>query len=751
MALGGSAAVRTRSMPAFGSKFRERQLDTLTQLVNKRIEDESLRDIASKNDFSLTSTERGISKWEHGHLISALDTLNSYQKERRAKSRMHIVGHRMGLSKTYKDDPRTRCVELLKRWLRQNAASKEITEVEVQRIRGLCRDIIHHPMLFPARNERSFMTTIAEVKQHLDVQLLEVLERTRTCADAAKLVLSLSRNLVSDAIGYLLVGLTDLKKTDELPSLEIVSLWAALPSDSHPLPGRIDEKMQRNMKDVWLTSCGKLIANLLRTQWCVSLFEGAGAREEAAATPRHASTFDMAALIDEMKAEFDGKSLKNSGLAMCFRKAGAHSARMDYLWAVQVLVDLIYLIGEALVQFHRISDGLGDYGMIQVADWLHPFLEALTGKIVRLKGHMESLHNAVDKNIIEAFAKGYAVEKPAPSQKMRQRASLAIERSIVHSDCHIQALLQAVEELKQRSSPERLPEVKKRIGDACFQLDNVLSSPEFRACVGDNFPDLPRIADVALSEPRNQIEGTMGSSPLAIQGITSRRIDVCSPLTIQDITGIEGTGTPRAMPNLRMAATEHSKNAPEVHPLEPNTPILLGSFKDSGISKGARTPQNSSNPFEDEGTRTPQDSSNPFEDDVHQVPQGSSKVGAQWGTSQHRDDALPLSANVFRLSSSHCGPGFRRHDRRSLRLQGGKFHIYQKGSTMKVKTSLDVQCDVESCSILPGSKRLSLVIRRLPPGADIQSGVWNPKCYDFEFDSANEAVAFHNEIARLLE
>ena len=37
-------------------------------------------------------------------------------------------------------------------------------------------------------------------------------------------------------------------------------------------------------------------------------------------------------------------------------------------------------IGEVLVLFLRISDGMGDYGMIRVAPWLHPFLSALSEK-----------------------------------------------------------------------------------------------------------------------------------------------------------------------------------------------------------------------------------------------------------------------------------------------------------------------------------------------------------------------------------
>jgi hypothetical protein len=756
-------------MPVIGSKMKERQMDTLQHIVTKHIEDPSLKEVAAKNDFAITTTERGISHWEHGHLIAALDTLNIYQKDRRAKSKVHVVGHRMGMSRTYKDDPRTRCVELLKRWLRNNAANANTSEDEVRRMSGLCRDIMNHPTMFPSRNPRSFMNTIAEVYQHLDVQLREVLEKDRTCAELAQRVLSLSRNLVSDAIGYLLLGPTDLKKTDELPSVEVVSLWASLPSESHPLPGRIDAKMQRIMKDVWLTHCGTLIASLLRSRWCVSLFEGAGAQEEASLTPCHAvSTLDIAVLIREVKADFDGTSLKNSGLAGSFRKAQQHGVRMDYLSAVQMLVDLTYLIGEALVQFHRISDGLGDYGMIRVADWLHPFLEALSEKVSRLKNHLENLKRAVD-GIAVASAKGYTVEKPMASQRMGQRASLAIERSIVHSNCHAEALLKAVEELRQRSSPDRLPQVVAGIGDACHQLDAVLCSQEFRACVGDRFPTLPRIADVALGQAPSSIE-----------------FDVGSRLAIEDVTEAESTlaATPRSsghqanVQSLRQAAsTPRSTRGPEDTAAETTTPRSRIGTATPRSRGGTTTPRSREAPctqLPNMSFQLPIEPTNPFEDEVRY----SSHVAAhpdkvhcdrtQWPLGVKRsepnsepvsisalrgkpEDALPLRATVFRLAASACGPGYRRHDRRDLRLEQGRLDIFQKSSSVNVKTSLDVRCDVEECTLLHGSKRLSLIIRRLPPGAEFDSGVWTAKAYLFEFGSADTAVSFHNEIRRLLQ
>lgn len=53
-------------------------------------------------------------------------------------------------------------------------------------------------------------------------------------------------------------------------------------------------------------------------------------------------------------------------------------------------------------------------------------------------------------------------------------------------------LLISLEELKARSSPDRLPQVMEGIGDACSQLQNVLTSPQFLERVGD-FPELPAL------------------------------------------------------------------------------------------------------------------------------------------------------------------------------------------------------------------------------------------------------------------
>jgi len=746
-----ATAVRSRSIPIFGSRLREQQLEVLDQIVKKHLEGpgfESERQIAScTEEFALTTNERpnGLLHWEHGHLVAALDTLNSYQRDRRAKSGMHMAGHRMGMQRTYKNDPRTRFVELMKRWLSTNAAATNVTEDEVRRMSGLCREIMIHPLLFPARNERSFLKTIAEVYTHLDVQLRELLERDRTCAELAQRVLSLSRNLVSDAIAYLLVGPTDLKKTDELPSLEVVSLWASLPSDSHPLPGRIDPKMQRAMRDVWKTATGSLIASLLQTRWCVRLFEGAGARAQeaaAATTPRSTRALDRSALIEELKTQWGGTSMKQSGLAGSFRKPEEPRVRQDYIAAVEALVDIMYLVGEALVLFQQISDGLGDYGTLRVANWLHPFLGALSDKVVKLKSYLESLKRAVDDQIVTASARGYHVEKPTPSQRMGERALRTIDRAVIHSGSHIHELLKAVEDLRQRSCPDRLPQVVAEIGGACMQLDTVLSSADMQACVGDIFPNLSRVAEIESWQPQNRIG-----------------LDIYSQPQVLDVTGSERT---LATINLRAAAgaicdcpeVDVGRLAPEVSfadrsafDLSPRVSIA-----------GDLTPRLPSATCTEERPSSGFAYAVPTAEVPPRSPKGSQRQ-AHWPLHVHRkgseqgggsEISITLEANVMRLMPAYCGPGFCRHDRRALRLCEGKLDVYEKGSVVKVKSSIRMMHDVEECSLLPGGKRLSLVIRRVPKGADVDSGVWNNKNYVFEFTTQETATAFHNEISRFL-
>jgi len=79
---------------------------------------------------------------------------------------------------------------------------------------------------------------------------------------------------------------------------------------------------------------------------------------------------------------------------------------------------------------------------------------------------------------------------------MCKRAHAAFERAIASRGSHYGSLLQALADLKVRSAPERLPELKGDLGDACSKLQHLLFSQDFRRHVGDSFPaDLPRFLD----------------------------------------------------------------------------------------------------------------------------------------------------------------------------------------------------------------------------------------------------------------
>jgi len=182
--------------------------------------------------------------------------------------------------------------------------------------------------------------------------------------------------------------------------------------------------------------------------------------------------------------------------------------RASFLTAFEAVFDLMYLLGEVFVHFQRISEGLGDYGMIRMARWLHPFLNALTEKVQTLKNSLESVKEAVDQELVIKPAKtgGRNIKKPwtkqvAWSDQMRARAHGSIERAITGPENHAQMLVQVLHDLRTRSKEERLPQLVESLGDAYQQLQGVLFSSQFRARVGGNFPDLPALGSGTPATP----------------------------------------------------------------------------------------------------------------------------------------------------------------------------------------------------------------------------------------------------------
>merc|ERR1712232_433496 len=107
----------------------------------------------------------------------------------------------------------------------------------------------------------------------------------------------------------------------------------------------------------------------------------------------------------------------------------------------------MYLLSEVFVHFHRVSDGLGDYGAIAAGPWMHPFLDVLMRKVQRLCVHLESLNKTVDEAYVVARARGQAIEKPGPSSRMSARAHMAIERAVAGPSAHVPTLMKPIDEL----------------------------------------------------------------------------------------------------------------------------------------------------------------------------------------------------------------------------------------------------------------------------------------------------------------
>eukprot|EP00931_Biecheleriopsis_adriatica_P026440 TRINITY_DN16096_c0_g3_i1.p1 TRINITY_DN16096_c0_g3~~TRINITY_DN16096_c0_g3_i1.p1 ORF type:complete len:706 (+),score=140.58 TRINITY_DN16096_c0_g3_i1:93-2210(+) len=698
--------MKMKSLACATSELKSRQQDSLQAIVEKHISDPALRELSS----SQTSTERGLQRWEQAHLVSALDVINEYQRTR--KARLFAMGsHGPSMRKSFKNDARTRMCELLKSWLRANAGSSILSEDDVRSVSGLCRDLMNHPDLFPAKNPRSFLMSMADVYDHLEWQLQEVLEKDRSCADLAQRVLSLSRNLVSDTLAYLLLAPTDLQQTDALPSLEVVKLWQSLPDEGHPVPKRKDPSLQKKMSEAWGTHVGSMVAVLLRTPWCVRLFANAEAEQHST---RHSGALmlsdDVArssdealhARMEEARADFSNGRYKNSALAGALRGSEKETEREDLLQALLAVFDVSYLLGEVMIHFHRISDGLGDYGMIRVAPWLHPFLEALVEKVQLLKRHLVSLNDTLDTAYVLGRARGQSVQKPAPSARMCSRARASIERALIGRNCHADQLVQIVDELRVRSSPERLPHVAKGLGDACMTLQDVLGSTEFRAHVGDAFPDLPALGSLAT--------GTVDSAVAsrAIADTTPRQTRFAAlpdKPTVSIEVSIEEVEDPEAIDESLSAASTTPKRR-------------ASACKESCLSG-------------DSGSMSCCSSSRPASPLVRRPFTEPSIRGAWFRTDVH---CLVGSAGSFR-----------KHGSRSLEVHDGALLLFDKGSCDSVEFKIELPGGVDRVW-LRSDTILEMSVSRTPPGVSHADGVKEHKDYVFEFQTADAANAFCEEL-----
>jgi hypothetical protein len=294
------------------------------------------------------------------------------------------------------------------------------------------------------------------------------------------------------------------------------------------------------------------------------------------------------------------------------------------------------------------------------------------------------------------------------------------------------------------------------LGDACLQLDAVLSSAEFQACVGDDFPSLPRLADAALGTGRNQREIMSGmTSEYSLENAN----DAGDTPEIVDVTNIEDEDHMNTS-NLRIAAAR-TVDGTDIEAGDHTTTSLrnagnpfedqeVDSTQELPLATGAGRDVHVSDTNEPSHTSTLQTQNH--QPECHDIPkcdglfksQGHNR--AQWPIQKQ---VVHLLVEVTRLTAAHCGPGFRRHDRRGLRLHGSRLEIFDKGSILKVKSVIDVGRDLDDCSLLPGGKIMSIVFRRIPPGVDVDAGVWKNKQYVFEFDSKETAMLFYVELCNM--
>mmetsp|Transcript_76129 Transcript_76129/g.166145 ORF Transcript_76129/g.166145 Transcript_76129/m.166145 type:complete len:777 (+) Transcript_76129:202-2532(+) len=760
-------------MKALSSNKPAQQLDTLQQLVSKHLSDSSLKEFGNGLDFHATSTERGVLRWEQGRLVAALDILNAYQRSRRSRSSCHVGNLRFVRSKSFSTDPRTRIIELLKRWLRSNAASSSLDEEEVRGVTGLCRDLLNYPQLFPARNPRSFMQTIAEVYEHLQLQLREVLEKDKSCAELAQRVLSLSRNLIADAIAFLLLAPTTFSQTDAFASTQVVALWKSLPTDGHPLPLRADPLAQKPMKEVWATDLGSVLASVLGHSSCLRLFNGPSSGEEQASGPSNLALEDQADFgggrrgedaenegegadggpqvrqkISEVRSRFSQGSFKSSGLAGAFRKeteqqqqqqqqfqppcapssssssapggsGSKNSTWQEFLDAAQTVHDLTYLLAEVLVHFHRISEGMGDYGMIRMSPWLHPFIDALSEKAQVLRDQLENINEAVIAAYVMAPARQGKIVKPAPTSRMMARAHECIERAVTGKSSHIQALQQALNDLKSRSAPERLPIVTGNLGDACQALQAIWSSPQFRASVGDSYARLPTLPSTAAPSVGASFDG---QRPLALAN---------GPCLEEEDDDDE------APPSFAIASARRSR-AESCFELSMEKQISDASTEASAFSIQTWTPDVTRQPdgLAVERKARHRSQSLPPHSDPYPSALARDDGGAQ------SEEATVAEVWTHRLS--RVSGRLKRRDRRLVAIHDGGLHIYRPGSVRDVEAVVDPVAD-ENSFALAGSM-LNVLARKLPEGASWEDGAFVHEEYYLEFDAAATATAFQKQL-----
>lgn len=445
--------------------------------------------------FISTSFDRCI----QGNLLNpwaaqALDAVNSYQREKASLKRDRVQKCAPGPHRA--EDPRIFVCEFLKEWLRAAAIRTDMPVEELDRMLKFCMGIILEESIFPSTRikSRGFIATIKDVhhaikkhqvqrKQQTQTDFQVALCRGQSCNQTLKTLQTHSRNLVEAACAFVLVGLTDLAKTDKLPGLGAQTLWFSLPEQWNNHPGRPD--LQHLMKDAWATGCGRIVAALVSSKWFVQLQQGSCMKE---CTSVHF-------IVDTVRRELE-RGFRNSGFTGLLRLP-EHAPTCETYFEVCLLVDDIAHFSCVLDHCHPISHALGDYGIIRMANWLHPLLDEMVEKVHQLQCKAAQLNAVLENNIVLAGR----VHCPQPTDKMRKVAVGAIH------DCekNSQLLLDTLQILKQQSDPQRLNGLKEGCVVAANKFVAALQADEMRRRVSADFRFPELFADPLAERPAIEI------------------------------------------------------------------------------------------------------------------------------------------------------------------------------------------------------------------------------------------------------
>jgi len=350
-----------------------------------------------------------------------------------------------------------------------------------------------------------FRKMIAEVYQHLQWQLGEVLSEEKSCARICRLIYVLfNNNVEAGVIQYLLQATTSWTGLDQLPSLQVSILHRSLPTTA----AKEDVRIRNCMKLHWSTDVGVLMAALLRVSpnvglgACVTANTCTPSLPPGSSTPRGGGSFVQ--LLEDIRAKWTLGDLDNCGLAgfmqeqqtMCLRAGSAKLAEplANYLDCLQLLYDLIYLQKEVFSKFVEISHAFGDYGCCRVQPLLHPFLNVIGKKLKTLADKLQQLNTDFEEYVVRARNLGIKVAKPLPSEKMSRNADEAFHHMVKGEGVcpsHFSNLQQQIRVLEDRSSQDRLPELKKAMKGLLNDLLAIFNSQDYRHCAGNDFVPPP--------------------------------------------------------------------------------------------------------------------------------------------------------------------------------------------------------------------------------------------------------------------